>query len=317
MNRTTKITGLFNIRYPLVQGGMVWCSGWRLAAAVSNCGGLGLLGAGSMHPDTLQEHLQKLKAATSRPFGVNVPLFYPEIGAIMDIIAAAQTPVVFTSAGSPKTWTGWLHQRGIVVAHVVSSALFAVKCEQAGVDAVVAEGFEAGGHNGREETTTMALIPAVRRATALPLLAAGGIGSGRAMLAAIALGADGVQIGSRFAISQESSAHPAFKDMVIKSGEGATMLALKKLSPVRLLRNEFFAQVSAAEKQGASEPELATLLGKGRAKLGMFDGDLVNGELEIGQVAALFDDVPTVSDIMSAILSEYETARCEMNNLSL
>ena len=242
------ICDLFKIKYPVIQGGMVWCSGWKLASAVSNSGGLGLIGAGSMHPETLEEHIVKTKAATDKPFGVNVPLMYPETERIMDIIAAHEVPVVFTSAGSPKKWTGWLKDKGITVAHVVSSSFFAGKCEAAGVDAIVAEGFEAGGHNGREETTTMALIPSVRKATSLPLLAAGGIGSGEAMLAAMVLGADGVQIGSAFAVAEESSAHPEFKRLVTELGEGGTKLALKKLAPVRLIKNSFFNQVDEAEK---------------------------------------------------------------------
>ena len=263
-----RITELLNIQYPVVQGGMVWCSGWKLASAVSNQGGLGLLGAGSMHPEMLQEHIRKTKQATNKPFGVNVPLFYPELEIIMEIIAEEKVPVVFTSAGSPKAWTDWLHKRGIMVVHVVASSFFAKKCEDAGVDAIVAEGFEAGGHNGRDETTTLALIPSVRKITDMPLMAAGGIGSGRAMLAAMALGADGVQIGSRFAISQESSAHIDFKKMVVGLGEGSTKLALKKLAPVRLIKNEFFTRVNDAEQRGAAQEELRELLGRGRAKKG-------------------------------------------------
>ncbi len=307
-----RITGLFQIKYPVVQGGMVWCSGWRLASAVSNHGGLGLLGTGSMHPDTLLEHIRKTKEATSRPFGVNVPLFYPELETVMEMIASEKVPVVFTSAGNPKLWTGWLHQRGIKVAHVVAGSYFARKCEEAGVDAVVAEGFEAGGHNGRDETTTMTLIPSVRRTTDLPLLAAGGIGSGRAMLAAMALGADGVQIGSRFAISQESSAHPAFKELVTGLGEGETKLALKKLTPVRMVKNEFFKKVEEAEMKGASADELRELLGRGRSKKGIFEGDLVEGELEIGQVSATIDDIPAVGEIMHQLITDFEQARLEL-----
>ena len=307
-----RITELFGIKYPVVQAGMVWCSGWKLAAAVSNNGGLGLIGAGSMHPAVLQEHIQKIKKATNHPYGVNVPLLYPQIEEIMEIIAAEKVPVVFTSAGSPKKWTGWLKQKGIVVVHVVASSYFAAKCEEAGVDAIVAEGFEAGGHNGREETTTLTLIPLVRKATNLPLLAAGGIGSGRAMLAAMALGADGVQIGSRFAVSQESSAHENFKKMVTGLAEGATKLSLKKLTPVRLVKNDFFNKVQDAELRGAGPEELKQLLGKGRAKKGMFEGDLQEGELEIGQVSAQFDDVPTVAEIMARLISEYEQARREL-----
>lgn len=307
-----KITELFGIQYPIIQGGMVWCSGWKLASAVSNNGGLGLIGSGSMHPETLLEHIQKTKKATNKPYGVNVPLLYPQIEEIMDVIAAEKVPIVFTSAGSPKKWTGWLKERGILVAHVVSSTAFAVKCEEAGVDAVVAEGFEAGGHNGREETTTISLIPSVRKATTLPLLAAGGIGSGRAMLAAMALGADGVQIGSRFALTQESSAHENFKQLVAGLGEGGTKLALKKLAPVRLVKNEFFKQVNEAEWRGADAEELKQLLSKGRAKRGMFEGDLDEGELEIGQVSAQLNDIPAVADVMERIISEYEQVRRDL-----
>jgi enoyl-[acyl-carrier protein] reductase II len=307
-----RITELFGIKYPIIQGGMVWCSGWKLASAVSNNGGLGLIGSGSMHPETLLEHIQKTKKGTNKPYGVNVPLLYPQIEEIMKVIAAEKVPIVFTSAGSPKKWTSWLKERGILVAHVVSSAAFAVKCEEAGVDAVVAEGFEAGGHNGREETTTMSLIPSVRKATTLPLLAAGGIGSGRAMLAALALGADGVQIGSRFALTQESSAHENFKQLVANLGEGGTKLALKKLAPVRLVKNEFFNQINEAELRGADSEELKMLLSKGRAKRGMFEGDLNEGELEIGQVSAQLKDIPTVAELMKSIVSEYEQVRRDL-----
>uniref|UniRef100_UPI003216327A NAD(P)H-dependent flavin oxidoreductase n=1 Tax=uncultured Draconibacterium sp. TaxID=1573823 RepID=UPI003216327A len=308
MNR---ICELFNIKYPIIQGGMVWCSGWKLASAVSNCGGLGLIGAGSMHPETLEEHIIKCKAATDKTYGVNVPLLYPETERIMGIIAKHKVPVVFTSAGSPKKWTGWLKERGIIVVHVVSSSFFAGKCEAAGVDAIVAEGFEAGGHNGREETTTMSLIPSVRKATDLPLLAAGGIGSGEAMLAAMVLGADGVQVGSAFAISEESSAHPEFKKLVAALGEGGTKLALKKLAPTRLVKNTFFEQVDEAEKAGKSSDELRELLGRGRAKKGMFEGDLNEGELEIGQVAAQITEILPVAQIMEKLISEYEIAKKE------
>lgn len=309
---TNRITELFGIKYPVIQGGMIWCSGWKLASAVSNHGGLGLLGAGSMHPETLLEHIQKIKKATDKPFGVNVPLMYPQVEEIMEIIASEKVPIVFTSAGSPKKWTGWLQQRGITVVHVISSAYFAKKCEEAGVDAIVAEGFEAGGHNGREETTTLNLIPMVRKATSLPLMAAGGIGTGRGMLAAMALGADGVQIGSRFAISQESSAHDNFKRLVTELGEGTTKLSLKKLAPVRLIKNEFFDQVYAAELRGADHEELKELLGRGRAKKGIFEGDLVEGELEIGQVASQLNDIPTVAEIMDNLIAEYEQVRREL-----
>ncbi|MCK3683406.1 nitronate monooxygenase [Maribellus sp. YY47] len=306
MNR---ICELFKIKYPVISGGMVWCSGWKLASAVSNSGGLGLLGAGSMHPETLEEHILKTKAATDKPFGVNIPLFYPEQERILDIIVKHKVPVVFTSAGSPKKWTSWLKERGITVAHVVSSSVFAKKCEEAGVDAIVAEGFEAGGHNGREETTTMTLIPAVRKATTLPLLAAGGIGSGESMLAAMALGAEGVQIGSAFAVAEESSAHPDFKKLVTSLGEGGTQLMLKQLAPVRLIRNGFFDQVEAAEKAGKTVEELRELLGRGRAKKGMFEGDLVEGELEIGQVSAQLNEILPVSVIMEKLIHEYRAAK--------
>lgn len=303
MNR---ICELFGIRYPIISGGMVWCSGWRLASAVSNCGGLGLIGAGSMHPETLREHILKCKAATVKPFGVNVPLLYPEPEAIMKIIADEGVPVVFTSAGNPKTWTGFLHDYGIKVAHVVSSSKFARKCEDAGVDAVVAEGFEAGGHNGREETTTMCLIPQVREAVRLPLIAAGGIGSGASMLAAMALGAEGVQIGTRFALTEESSASDGFKRFCIGLGEGDTFLMLKKVSPTRLARNQFFEQVSEAENRGAGREELAALLGKGRAKKGIFEGDLESGELEIGQNVSQFNEILPVAKVMEDIVSGYD-----------
>ncbi len=305
MNR---ICELFKIKYPVIQGGMVWCSGWRLASAVSNCGGLGLIGAGSMYPETLEIHIRKAKEATDKPFGVNVPLLYPDTERIMEIIREYKVPIVFTSAGSPGKWTGWLKDKGIKVAHVVSSSAFAVKSETAGVDAIVAEGFEAGGHNGKNETTTLTLIPAVRNVTNLPLLAAGGIASGSAMLAALILGADGVQLGSRFAVSMESSAHPDFKNRIIQTNEGETQLALKKLVPVRLVKNEFFELVDKAEKQGAQANELLDLLGKGRAKKGIFEGDLVNGELEIGQVSALIKEVLPVKAIMENLITEYYEA---------
>lgn len=307
-----QICALFDIEYPVIQGGMVWCSGWKLASAVSNAGGLGLIGAGSMHPEVLEEHIIKTRNATTKPFGVNVPLMYPELGKIMNIIAEQQVSIVFTSAGSPKLWTGWLKDRGIKVVHVVSSSLFAEKSEAAGVDAIVAEGFEAGGHNGREETTTLTLIPSVRKVTGLPLLAAGGISSGKSMLAAMVLGADGVQIGSRFAISEESSAHPDFKKHVTETGEGGTKLALKKLAPVRLVKNHFFEQVNSAEQKGATAEELRELLGKGRAKKGMFEGDLENGELEIGQVSAQIDQILPVKQIMENLISEYRSAKNEI-----
>lgn len=311
---TNKITSLFGIKLPIIQGGMVWCSGWKLASAVSNAGGLGLIGAGSMHPDTFQEHIQKTKAATNEPFGVNVPLLYPEMDKIMDIIVKEDVKIVFTSAGSPKKWTPFLKEHGITVVHVVSSAFFAKKCEDAGVDAIVAEGFEAGGHNGREETTTLALIPSVQKATSLPLIAAGGIGCGKSMLAAMTLGADGVQMGTRFAAAEESSAHVNFKQSIIDLGEGDTKLALKKLAPTRLIKNEFFNKVNEAECRGASPEEMREILGKGRAKLGMFEGDLQEGELEIGQVAANISAIEPVKEIVKQIVDEYQTALAERNH---
>ena len=305
MNR---ITSLFGIQYPIIQGGMVWCSGWRLASAVSNAGGLGLLGAGSMHPETLREHIRKCRAATDRPFGVNSPLRYPQIDEIMAIVAEEGVKIVFTSAGNPKAWTGWLHERGIIVAHVVSSSRFAVKCEEAGVDAVVAEGFEAGGHNGREETTTFCLIPAVRNATTLPLIAAGGVGTGEGILAAMVLGAEGVQIGTRFALTDESSASPVFKEYCLSLGEGDTKLLLKKLAPTRLVRNNFRDAVEKAEDSGASAEELRTLLGRGRAKKGIFEGDLEEGELEIGQVSAIVSRQQSVAEVMNELVEAMQRA---------
>ena len=305
MNR---ITSLFGIQYPIIQGGMVWCSGWRLASAVSNAGGLGLLGAGSMHPETLREHIRKCRAATDRPFGVNIPLMYPQIEEIMAIVAEEGVKIVFTSAGNPKAWTGWLHERGIIVAHVVSSSRFAVKCEEAGVDAVVAEGFEAGGHNGREETTTFCLIPAVRNATTLPLIAAGGVGTGEGILAAMVLGAEGVQIGTRFALTDESSESPVFKEYCLSLGEGDTKLLLKKLAPTRLVRNNFRDAVEKAEDSGASAEELRTLLGRGRAKKGIFEGDLEEGELEIGQVSAIVSRQQSVAEVMNELVEAMQRA---------
>ena len=302
---TNRICDLFGIQYPIVQGGMVWCSGWRLASAVSNAGGLGLLGAGSMHPDMLREHIRKCKVATERPFGVNVPLMYPEIEALMQILVEEEVKIVFTSAGNPKTWTGYLKEHGMTVAHVVSSSKFALKCEQAGVDAIVAEGFEAGGHNGREETTTLCLIPAVRRVTSLPLMAAGGIGTGNAMRAVFALGAEGIQVGTRFALSKESSAHENFKNYCLNLNEGDTRLLLKKLSPTRLVKGDFMSAVEAAEARGASVEELRELLGKGRAKKGIFEGDLEAGELEIGQVASLFHEQQTAKEIIDEMMLEF------------
>lgn len=307
-----RICELFGIQYPIIQGGMVWCSGWRLAAAVSEAGGLGLIGAGSMHPETLREHIQKCQAATDKPFGVNVPLMYPEIETIMRIIIDEGVKIVFTSAGNPKTWTATLKEKGIKVAHVVSSSKFARKCEEAGVDAVVAEGFEAGGHNGREETTTLCLIPAVRRATTLPLIAAGGIGTGDAMLATFALGAEGVQVGTRFALTNESSAHENFKRLCLSLNEGDTKLLLKKLSPTRLVKGGFTTAVEEAEARGASVEELRELLGKGRAKKGIFEGDLEAGELEIGQVAALFREQQSAREVIEEMICDFEAAKSRL-----
>ena len=303
--KANRVTELFGIEYPVIAGGMVWCSGWRLAAAVSNAGGLGLLGAGSMHPETLIEHIDKMNAATTKPWGINVPLMYPEIEKLMDIIIEKGVKIVFTSAGSPKKFTARLHEAGIKVAHVVSSSKFAKKCEEAGVDAVVAEGFEAGGHNGREETTTMALIPQVREAISLPLIAAGGIGSGKAMLAAMALGAEGVQIGTLFAVSEESSASDAFKQMCVNLGEDGTMLALKKISPTRLLKNDLYANIAEAESRGAEADEVRELLGKAASKRGIFEGDLENGELEIGQIVSAIKEVQPVSTIMKNLIDDF------------
>jgi enoyl-[acyl-carrier protein] reductase II len=300
-----KITSLFSIKYPIVQAGMVWCSGWRLASAVSNAGGLGLIGAGSMYPETLREHIQKCKAATDKPFGVNVPLLYPDIDKVMRIIIEEQVKIVFTSAGNPSAWTSMLKEHGITVVHVVSSVKFAKKSEQAGVDAVVAEGFEAGGHNGREETTTLVLIPLVRDAITIPLIAAGGIADGRAMLAAEALGADGVQIGSRFAASEESSAHENYKTRIISSVEGDTVLTLKQITPVRLIKNKFYSQVAEAEQRGASKQELEDLLGKRRAKQGIFEGNLDEGELEVGQVCAAIRSIEPAGKIVKEIWRDY------------
>jgi enoyl-[acyl-carrier protein] reductase II len=308
---------LFKIQYPIIQAGMVWCSGWRLASAVSNAGGLGLIGAGSMHPATLREHIQKCKTATQKPFGVNVPLLYPEIDKLMTIITEEKVKIVFTSAGNPSAWTGKLKAEGITVVHVVSSSKFARKSEQAGVDAVVAEGFEAGGHNGREETTTLCLIPAVRDAVSIPVIAAGGIASGAAMLAVEALGADGVQIGTRFAASAESSAHDNFKNRIISLNEGDTQLSMKQLTPVRLVKNEFYQQVEAAEKRGAPADELKVLLGKGRAKKGIFEGDMMEGELEIGQISATIKTVLLASEIVKNLWEEYQQARQSLLALNI
>ncbi|MBW1619481.1 MULTISPECIES: nitronate monooxygenase family protein [Empedobacter] len=311
----TNITKLFAIKYPIIQGGMIWNSGWRLASAVSNAGGLGLIGAGSMYPDVLREHIKKCKAATNHSFGVNVPMLYPNIEEIMQIIVEEGVKVVFTSAGNPKTWTETLKKEGITVAHVVSSAKFALKSQDAGVDAVVAEGFEAGGHNGREETTTLCLIPNVKRQIDIPLIAAGGIGTGSQILAAFALGADGVQIGSRFAATQESSANQAFKDVIVNAQEGDTQLTLKELAPVRLIKNEFYNQVQEKYQQGTTAEDLKELLGRGRSKKGMFEGDLVNGELEIGQVSSLIDSIPTVAEVFDDLLVDYQVAKDKLIRL--
>lgn len=310
MDKTSnRVCQLFGIERPVIAGGMVWCSGWRLAAAVSEAGGLGLLGAGSMHPDTLTDHIHKMKAATQKPWGVNVPLMYPEIDRLIDILIEEGVKIVFTSAGSPKKYTARLHEAGMTVAHVVSSSKFARKCEEAGVDAIVAEGFEAGGHNGREETTTMTLIPQVRRAVATPLIAAGGIGSGEAMLAAMALGAEGVQIGTLFALTEESSAAEAFKQRCTALQEGDTMLCLKKIAPTRLVKNELYAKVQEAEDSGATADELRQLLGQAAAKRGIFEGDLAAGELEIGQVASAVKEVRPVKEVMERLAREFEQAK--------
>ena len=306
-----KITELFDIKYPIVQAGMIWASGWRLASAVANSGGLGLIGAGSMYPDVLREHIQKCKKATSRSFGVNVPMLYPQIEELMQIIVEEGVKIVFTSAGNPKTWTPFLKERGITVVHVVSSVKFALKAEEAGVDAVVAEGFEAGGHNGRDETTTLTLIPAVREKVDIPLIAAGGIATGRSMLAAMVLGADGVQVGSRFVASEEASSHAAFKQKVVEAGEGDTRLTLKELAPVRLLKNKFYQDVEQAYSNCATPEQLRELLGRARAKKGMFEGDLEEGELEIGQVSALIHDILPAGQIISNLVEEFEQARSE------
>ncbi len=312
-----KITTLFNIKYPIIQGGMIWCSGWELASAVSNAGGLGLIGAGSMHPETLKVHIKKCQADTRKPFGVNVPLLYPQTEKIMEIIAAEGVKVVFTSAGNPKKYTGWLKEKGITVVHVVANTKFAQKAVEAGVDALVAEGFEAGGHNGYEETTTLVMIPMIREITDIPLLAAGGIASGKAMAAVMALGADGVQIGSLFAASGESSAHANFKREIINANDGSTHLSLKKLVPVRLIKNPFFEKVAKAESLGADKTALAELLGKGRAKKGMFEGDIIEGELEIGQVASLIKTVKPAAQIMYDLVSDFNQTVKKMGNWRL
>lgn len=295
------ICKLFNIKYPIIQAGMVWCSGWRLASAVSNAGGLGIIGAGSMYPEVLRTHIRKCKDATAKPFAVNIPLLYPNIQAIIDIVIEEEVKIVFSSAGNPATWTGFLKEKGITVVHVVANTKFALKAQEAGADAIVAEGFEAGGHNGREETTTLCLIPMIKAAVKIPVISAGGIGSGKAMLAAFALGADGVQVGSAFAVAEESAAHPAFKNKIIAAAEGDTKLAMKQLVPVRLLKNEFAEAVATAEANGANREALIELLGRARAKLGMFEGDMENGELEIGQVSAMLNEIKPAAEIFQNI----------------
>jgi len=308
-----KITQLFKIKYPIIQGGMIWNSGYKLASAVSNAGGLGLIGAGSMYPEVLREHIQKCKKATDKPFGVNVPMLYPNIQEIMDIIVEEGVKIVFTSAGNPKTWTSFLKEKGITVVHVVSSSVFALKAQDAGVDAVVAEGFEAGGHNGREETTTFTLIPMVKEKIKIPLIAAGGIASGRGMLAAMVLGADGVQVGSRFAASVESSAHENFKNIIIETKEGETQVTLKELAPVRLIKNKFYQDVQQLYVKCPTIEELSELLGRARAKRGMFEGDLVEGELEIGQIAGLIHEIKPAADIISEMITDFNQARKEVD----
>ena len=303
------ITQLFNIKYPIVQGGMIWVSGYKLASAVSNAGGLGLIGAGSMYPEVLREHIQKCKKATKQPFGVNVPMLYPDIEKIMEIIVEEGVKIVFTSAGNPKTWTNFLKEKDITVVHVVSSVKFALKAEAAGVDAVVCEGFEAGGHNGREETTTFTLIPIVKEQVKIPVIAAGGIGTGRGMLAAMVLGADGVQVGSRFAATKESSAHTNFKQAIVAAKEGETQLTLKELAPVRLIKNQFFNEVQALYQQNPTVEEIRELLGRARAKKGMFEGDLDNGELEIGQISGLIHEVKTAKEVIDEMVTEYESVK--------
>jgi enoyl-[acyl-carrier protein] reductase II len=309
-----RITSLFQIDYPIIQAGMIWCSGWRLAAAVSNAGGLGIIGSGSMYPEVLEEHVMKCRQATDKPFAVNLPMLYPDIDKHIETIIKYKVPIVFTSAGNPKTWTKHLKEHGITVVHVVSSLKFALKAQDAGVDAVVAEGFEAGGHNGRDETTTLCLIPSVAEKLSIPVIAAGGIGTGRAMLAAMNLGADAVQIGSRFVASIESSAHDNFKTVVVDAGEGATQLTLKDVTPVRLIKNEFYQRVEEAYERGASTEELKEILGRGRAKKGMFEGDLVEGELEIGQVSGLINEIKPAAEIVNEILTDYRAALQEQSS---
>ena len=308
MSFSNRITQLFNIQYPIVQAGMIWASGWRLASAVSNVGGLGLIGSGSMYPEVLREHIQNCKAATDNPFGVNVPLMYAHTQKNIEIILEEGVKIIFTSAGNPKTYTSLFKERGITVVHVVSSSRFALKAENAGCDAVVAEGFEAGGHNGREETTTMVLVPAVKKAVKIPVIAAGGIANGRQLLAAMVLGAEGVQMGSRFVCSDEASSHINFKEAVIKAQEGDTMLSLKKIMPVRMMKNQFFNEAQEAELRGATEEELRALLGKGRSRIGMFEGDLENGELEIGEVSALIKDIQPAGEIVKNVWQEFQEA---------
>jgi len=309
-----RVTEIFGISHPLIQAGMIWCSGWKLAAAVSNAGGLGLIGSGSMYPDVLRDHIRKCKLATNKPFGVNVPLLYPAIDKHIQILIEEGVKIVFTSAGNPKTWTSILKGHGITVVHVVSNVKFALKAVEAGVDAIVAEGFEAGGHNGREETTSLVLIPMIRNAVAVPVIAAGGIATGRQMLAAMALGADGVQIGSRFVVSNESSAHANFKNRVISTNEGDTLLTMKQLVPVRLLKNKFFDQIQSAELRGATAEELKEILGRARAKRGMFEGDLEEGELEIGQVSAMLNKILPAAEIVKEIMNEYQEAKDALCN---
>lgn len=304
-NNSNRISNLFGIKYPIIQGGMVWCAGWELASAVSNAGGLGIIGAGSMYPDVLKDQIKKCHAATSNPFAVNVPLLYPAVEEHMETIVALKVPIVFTSAGSPKTWTSHLKSHGIKVVHVVSSSAFAIKSELAGVDAVVAEGFEAGGHNGREETTTMCLVPAVSQACQIPVIAAGGLHDGKSILAAMVLGAEGAQLGSRFVASEESSAHRAFKDAVLSAKEGSTTFTLKELTPVRMLHNTLFKEIVQAQQSGASPERLQEIMGRGKAKKGMFEGDIENGELEIGQIASLLKSVRPAGEIVSEIVNDY------------
>jgi enoyl-[acyl-carrier protein] reductase II len=305
---TKRITSLFGIRYPIIQAGMIWCSGWRLASAVSNSGGLGIIGSGSMYPEILREHIQKCKKVTKQPFGVNIPLLYPDIEKLIEIVIEEKVQIVFTSAGNPAIWTQHLKEKGITVVHVVSNEKFALKAESCGVDAIVAEGFEAGGHNGREETTTLVLVPQLCKAVKIPVIAAGGIGTGRTMLAAIALGAEGVQIGSRFVTSEESSAHINFKKAILKAKDGDTQLSIKKLTPARLLKNKFWEQINRAEMSGASEEELKIILGRARAKKGMFEGDLEDGELEIGQISGYINEIKPAADIVVEIIAEYTSA---------